>query len=400
MALALLAAAWATARGGEAVGLIVDHGLRAESALEAREAASRLARHGIRSQILTLGLAHGPALSVRARTARYTALEAACAGQGIVHLLLGHHANDQAETIVMRAMAGSHAAGRSGMAAIVETNLTRWLRPLLMVPPGRLRATLRIEGMDWCEDPSNLDPAFVRSRLRVYRADIDGNSAATAVLSDAARAQGHMRAAREHEVSAWLACHAHIHPVGYATIPNEALPPEALGALIRTVSGARRPPRAGLPELARDPRAATLGGVRIVPGGRLAPGRWLLVREARAMSADIPAMPGLPWDNRFRLAASARLPHGATLGALGEDVARLQDNDLPAVLRRTLPALRVNGTLFAVPHLCYPNSQICARATVSFTPALPAACAPFKKTPDGWVGTVMRGCQSANATLC
>lgn len=399
MALALLAAGWAAACGGEAIGLIVDHGLRAGSALEASEAASRLAGRGIRSRVLTLDLADGPALSARARTARYAALEATCVREGIVHLLLGHHANDQAETIVMRAMAGSHAAGRSGMAALVETNLTRRLRPLLMIPPGRLRATLRAMGMGWCEDPSNLDPAFARSRLRAYRGDIDGILAATMATSEAARARGHRRAEREHEVAAWLASHADIHPSGYATIPDQALPTEALGALIRTVSGARRPPRAGLSELALAPRAATLGGVRIVPGGRLAPGQWLLVREARAMAADIPAMPGALWDGRFRLAASARLPEGATMGALGEDAARLPDRDLPAVLRRTLPALRVNGALFAAPHLCYPDGRI-AFGVVFFTPAAPVACAPFKKTPDGWVGAVARGCQSGRATLC
>ncbi len=386
MALAVLAAEWAKARGGTAVGMIVDHGLRLESAMEAREAASRLAEWGIATEILTLGLAHGPALSVRARSARYAALEAACAERGILHLLLGHHANDQAETVVMRAMAGSHSAGLSGMAAVVETNLTRWLRPLLMIPPGRLRATLHARGIGWCEDPSNFDPAYVRSRLRVYRGDPDGVSAATRATSEAALAQGKARAERERGVASWLAAHAEIHPAGYATIPDQALPPDALGTLLRVVSGERRRPRAGVSELAEAPRAATLGGVRIVPGGRLAPGRWLLVREIRAMSAAIAAVPGATWDNRFRLAASAHLPQDTTLGALGDDAARLPGHDLPDVVRRTLPALRVNGVLFAVPHFGYPDAETCAHAAISFTPAAPAACAPFEKTPDAWVG--------------
>ncbi len=386
MALALLAAAWAEARGGEAVAMIVDHGLRAESTLEAREAASRLAQCGVGAEILTLDLPHGPALSVRARMARYAALEAACADRGILHLLLGHHATDQAETVVMRAMAGSHPAGRSGMAAVVETNLTRWLRPLLMIPSGRLRATLRARRVGWCQDPSNFDPTYIRSRLRAYRGDPDGISAATRATSEAARAYGHARAGRERVLASWLADHADIYPAGYATIPDQALPPEALGALIRTVSGTRRPPRAGLPELAEAPRAATLGGVRIVPGGRLAPGRWLLVREIRAMSAEIAADPGVTWDNRFQLAARIGLSEHMTLGALGDDAARLPGYDFPDVLRRTLPALRVNGMLFAVPHLGYPDARTCDRMAISFTPAAPAACAPFEKTPDAWVG--------------
>ncbi len=92
-ALALLADAWARARGGAVLALIVDHGLRAESAAEAALTMARLAARGIAARVLTLrGLERGPALAARARAARYAALEAACRAAGVVHLLLGHHA--------------------------------------------------------------------------------------------------------------------------------------------------------------------------------------------------------------------------------------------------------------------------------------------------------------------
>src|SRR5690242_12701199 len=98
MALALLADRWARDNGGSLRALIVDHGLRADSRQEAALAAARLAERGIQAQLLPItGLLRGPALAERARRARFAMLETVCREAGIVHLLLGHHAADQAE---------------------------------------------------------------------------------------------------------------------------------------------------------------------------------------------------------------------------------------------------------------------------------------------------------------
>ena len=110
-----------------------------------------LAARGIAAKVLTIeGLRAVPALAERARAARFAALEAACAAAGILHLLLGHHAGDQAETLLIRALGGSGPAGLAGMAPLVETTRLRLLRPLLAVAPARLRATLVVgrRGMD------------------------------------------------------------------------------------------------------------------------------------------------------------------------------------------------------------------------------------------------------------
>ncbi len=121
MALALLADAWARERGGSLLALVVDHGLRQGSGQEAAETRVRLNARGIAVRLLTIaGLVHGPALAERARAARFAALEAACAEAGIVHLLLGHHAGDQAETVLIRALGGSGASGLAGMASQIE----------------------------------------------------------------------------------------------------------------------------------------------------------------------------------------------------------------------------------------------------------------------------------------
>lgn len=147
MALALLAAGWAAARGGRVVALTVDHGLRPEAADEAHRVGGWLAARGIAHQILTWNGPH-PARGVQAaaRMARYRLLEGWCAERAILHLLLGHQRDDQAETVHMRAERQSGGVGLAGMPAVRETARLRLLRPLLGFPRRRLAATLRAAG--------------------------------------------------------------------------------------------------------------------------------------------------------------------------------------------------------------------------------------------------------------
>ncbi len=239
MALALLADAWARERGGSLRALVIDHGLRVESAAEAALTVQRLAARGIPAAMMRLtDLRPGPALAERARAARYAALRAACARHGILHLLLGHHAADQAETVLMRQQSNSGPAGLAAMPALGEQLQLRLLRPLLGVPPVRLRATLRAAGVGWVDDPSNRDQRTLRARVRAGLDDPDGTGPAIAALCDAARAAGAARAAREAASAAILARRAAIHPEGYALLSPGPIDPAALAALIQTIAGA------------------------------------------------------------------------------------------------------------------------------------------------------------------
>ncbi len=380
LALAILADGWARAHHARLVCLTVDHGLRPEAADEAAATAALLARLGIASRVLRLrGLGRGPGMPARARAARLALLEAAAAELGIPLLLLGHHASDQAETLLLRALDGSGPAGLAGMAGRRETARVALLRPFLATPPGRLRATLAAAGLAWHTDASNADPAFLRARLRRDRADSAGEGVATAALVAAAEAAGRSRAAAERAHAALLAARAALHPEGYARLAPGPIAPAALAALLRALSGAEFAPALGrVAALAACPAPATLAGVRLMPAGRLGPG-WLLLREARAMAPPVPAIPGIRWDGRFRLAAAARPPPGARLGALGaEAAARLRRRSpLPAAVLATLPALRLGEEVAAVPHLGYPDRPRCALVPVLFSPNEPAAGAPF-----------------------
>jgi len=167
LALALLAQEWAAAGGGRIVGLIVDHALRSESAAEAATTEALIRRHGCDAEILRWSEAKPRAgLQEAARAARYRLLREACQRRGVLHLLVAHHADDQAETVAMRAARQSGPDGLAGMAGAVELPEVRLLRPLLGVARSRLTATLLTRGVPWVDDPSNIDPRFERARLR------------------------------------------------------------------------------------------------------------------------------------------------------------------------------------------------------------------------------------------
>jgi tRNA(Ile)-lysidine synthase len=374
LCLAWLALGWAGARGGTARGFVVDHGLRPASAAEAALTAARLAALGVPPTVLTLtGLARGPALAERARAARHAVLEQACATAGLLHLLLGHHAADQAETVAMRLLRGGTPAGLAGMAALSETARIRRLRPLLGIPPVRLRATLAAAGLAWVEDPSNADPGAERNRIRMLRGDRDGIGPATRAAVEAARLRAASREAVEAADAAWLATAADLHPEGFAVLDPHGLRPGALAALLRMLAGrAYAPPAAQVAAWSAAPRPATLGGVRIMAGPQ---GRFLLAREAAAMAPARPAAQDALWDGRFRVAAC---PPGLTVGALGDGSARFRRlSALPAAVLRTLPALRREECLVAVPHLRYAAAMEEGGVRIVFDPPSPAAGAAF-----------------------
>ncbi len=366
MALAHLLAGW-----GRPMALIVDHGLRAGSASEAAVTAARLAALGIAARVLRLRLAHGPALAERARAARYEALSVACREAGLADLLVAHHAQDQAETLLLRRGQGSGASGLAGMAVVTYGAAVRLLRPMLPIMPARLRATLRAAGVDWLEDPTNADLATPRARMR---AAFDGAAASTvSQLCREARGFGISRHTKETATAVELAQVAALLPEGVVVVSGSVLSAAALSALIWTVSGARHPP--ALASVARFNgrlRPATLHGAAILQTA----GGWLIGREAAAQAAAGSAQAGATWDGRFRLLASPCNP--STIGPLGDDAARLRRwSSLPAALLRTLPAVRCNRVLFAVPHLAYPDQQTCYAVPILFCPFRPAAPMPF-----------------------
>jgi len=376
MALAILSRDWVNRRDGSTLALVVDHGLRPTSADEARVTVERLRCLGIPTRLLPLaGLKHGPALAERARNMRYECMTAACRERGILHLLLGHHAADQMETLAMRVLRGSQTHGLAGMPALRETAGVRLVRPLLGIEPALLRDLLTAKGIGWIEDPSNRDLRALRPRLRHrFAAGIQGGTRHDTGLWRALSAVARLRSYEEMQTAAELACRATVRPEGFALLSPGRIGSAALSSLVRTIGGsAYNPSPAQINGLAARPRPATLAGVRIMPAGRFGDG-MLIVREEAAVMDPVPLVPDTIWDNRFRVAGHEGLPAGGTIGKLGADAARFRDvSCLPSAVLRTLPAVRFGKSVTVVPHLGYAAGDEGAPVTVLFAPPRPIA---------------------------
>lgn len=188
LALLLLAQA---AMPGRIEAATVDHGLRPESADEAAMVANVCRGLGVEHATLHVDLAEGN-LQDAARSARYAALEGWACARGLDALATAHHADDQAETLLMRLNRASGVAGLAGVRARthVPGGHLPLLRPMLGWRRAELRTVADAAGVAAAQDPSNRDERF--DRVRIRRAlegadwlDIAALTASAAHLSDA-----------------------------------------------------------------------------------------------------------------------------------------------------------------------------------------------------------------------
>jgi tRNA(Ile)-lysidine synthase len=131
-----------------------------------------------------------------ARRARYRALAAAAGPLQAEAVLLGHHADDQAETVLLALSRGAGLPGLAGMPERFEREGVLFGRPLLSLHAQELRDWLTLAGHPFIDDPSNADPRYTRNRIRqtlspAWRACFPGYREALARSArHAAQAQG------------------------------------------------------------------------------------------------------------------------------------------------------------------------------------------------------------------
>ena len=170
----------------EVAAVTVDHGLRPTAALEAAMVATVAGAIGVPHATLRPQAPIAGSVQAGARAARYALLEAWRQDEALDWVLTAHHADDQAETLLMRLNRGAGVCGLAGIRAING----RVARPLLGWRRDELAAVVAAAGIEPVDDPSNRDPRFDRTRMRAALArtewiDVPALAASASHLADA-----------------------------------------------------------------------------------------------------------------------------------------------------------------------------------------------------------------------
>ncbi|MEM7443857.1 MAG: tRNA lysidine(34) synthetase TilS [Pseudomonadota bacterium] len=349
LALCRLADRWARHRGGKVLALTVDHGLRKGSRDEAKRVEAWMHGLGIAHRILCWTPSGTSQKS--ARLGRYALLEEVCGAEGILHLLVGHTADDQAETAAFRWTRRSGPDGIAGMAAERELDQIRLLRPLLSIGRDRLRATLRGWNQTWIDDPTNLNERYARPRLRRRLAR---RPAAASLWQQRASGEANRRRNRDRDLIEALARYVAVHQQGYVVADPALLRTEvgssALGRIVRTVRGSDYMPSPRALEeacfaLRSGVAGRTIGGCHIAAGVRL-----VVTRESVRISdrTSVSAGETVRWDRRFFVTA----PCEGVIAPLGDATRDHRVERAPNAALRGLPSLWRDGALVAVPVTC------------------------------------------------
>lgn len=343
------------AHPGKVHAVTVDHGLRAESATEAAGVASLCGSLCIPHTTLRW---QGPTpngnLMDQARRARLSLMADWAHTCGVSHIVLGHTADDQAETFLMNLARAAGLDGLTGMRDRWSEHGIHWSRPFLHMGREDLRGYLRRQGLGWIDDPCNENDRFSRVRARKVLRVLAPLGITVERLSETA---SHLASARQALTYAVveLAETAVFERAGGLTIAHKIyrrLMPDMqrrlLLAMIGWMGGATYPPRSAALlrlELALDQgKDATLGGVRF----RQKDDHILVTRETRAVQGAVPM--GQLWDHRWQLTGPPL--KGAEIAALGlhglQDCPDWRDH-APREVLLTSPALWHDGRLIAAP---------------------------------------------------
>ncbi len=364
--------------------LTVDHGLRKAARAEAKMVARVCADLGLKHVTLrdTQKLS-GRDIQQQARRLRYRLMAAWCARHKAQSLVLAHHQDDQAETVLMRLAKGSGINGLAGMAEkqklATSVGDLVLLRPFLGMPSAQLKRWAQQAKLPISDDPSNVDAQFERVRWRQampHLADLGMDAAALGGLADDMRA---VRRALDGQLLDWLDAHAQWHDYGVLCLPRAAymalddgLKTRLMAAFVRFFGGHEHPlKRARIRAFATRPEmrpsgAATLGGAHLRWRGKtMFLGRELAACQPHELTHGVQL-----WDNRFFVKAKKTKNNlfVAPLGRQGvqdlRDGGSVFDKAVPACYYAVLPAFFSAKKRLACP-LMVPQTGFSAKSVYS-----------------------------------
>ena len=224
LCLSFLLYEWALKKNIKLYAFTVDHGLRKESANEAKYVHQVLTQKGVCHQTL-LWKGKKPTVSVeeKARQARYDLLFEACRKKKVEFLCLAHHQNDQAETFWLRLIRSSGVDGLSAMQPKVQRQRIFLLRPLLDFSREEIQKTLKNRfNVSWVEDPSNQQRIFERVRLRQFQKQLDELGLTASAVALSAKRLMRARNALECMTERFMAEYTKRSPAGFIFVNGKA----------------------------------------------------------------------------------------------------------------------------------------------------------------------------------
>ncbi|RBW61559.1 tRNA lysidine(34) synthetase TilS [Phaeobacter gallaeciensis] len=335
----------------------VDHGLRPEAVQEAQEVAGLAARLGVSHDILRWERWDGQGnLQDQARRARYDLMQQWAMDKGLKTIALGHTADDQAETVLMRLARGAGVSGLSAMSTTRSLGDVVLVRPILAISRADLRHYLETLKESWTEDPSNQDLRFDRIKVRQALEVLEPLGVTQASLSMVAR---NMEQARE-------ALNWHVHDIAkrvvqfdggdivipradFLVLPYETRRRLLVGAVNWITASEYGPRRAAVEHVltALDQGSTgSLGGCHVLKQGD----NLRICREYNAVRDLKTKLPEI-WDHRWQIIGPTRVE--GEVRALGE--AGLQECDdwratgRPRAALLATPAVWAGARLIAAP---------------------------------------------------
>lgn len=338
--------------------ITIDHGLRAETKHEIALVTDLCARWELPHHVeFWTGWSGEGNLQAAARDARYGLIADWAYGNQITHVALGHTADDQAETFLMRLARGAGVDGLSAMSPRrVQQGIT-WLRPFLGIERSALRTYLRAARIDWCDDPSNENRDFERIRVRDALTVLGSLGVQTETLVDVAQNMSRAREALDWQTflaaqdAATLVYGAvAIDHRKFRMLPEEIarrLIVHAVSWMAGTTYSPRRNAVAEVLRSVRAKRGATLEGCQVMVENDVV---WVF-RELN-MIKDVTCEVGDMWDDRWLVTGPEDDPD-IEVRALGYDalseVPNWRELGLPRAALAVTPSVWYEDRMIAAP---------------------------------------------------
>ena len=328
----------------------VDHGLRPEAAGECAQVAALCKALCFAHVTLRWdGAKPETGVQAKARRARYDLMSAWCLDNHVPVLLTAHTVDDQAETVVMRQKRTSSAKSLAGIWPERDWNGVRILRPLLALRRQELRDYLVELGIEWIDDPSNVDVRYERVRIREYLA----GDVAAAELASKSLLNSFLYQTAAFE---WVQNYVEVAETGMLSLPLDRfqvqdgeVKDEVLGLVLRGCGLGLLPDlkkRQALLGWFADSKSKrrTLGGAVFAKRG----GQVLIGREPGRISDDfviIPFSGEVIWDKRFLVKGAV----GAQVRASRHFDQIPRRRDIPAFIDAGLPVICSENAIIASP---------------------------------------------------